>query len=193
MTSILEMAPTTQDQGRLPIVPANWPISRERFNALSATWRRCDVWLSLWNAKGEALARDEKSAPLWAMLWNQGPAFREWLTEIARSAVQTPKKAAGSRGDGGPWLPNIAIQSVPIFNRTRVIGSVIGLMALSDSSSESFSRLCSQCQLDQKAALQLVAQAGLVDERQAIRLNALLFDAVAQARVNIVADEESAY
>ncbi len=194
MTQVAHTLPTTEDQGRLPSPPTSWPISRQRFDALASTWRSCDVWLSLWTVDGEALAYDEQPKRLWTTFWSQGAAFRRPLREFALSTIQatgqTDEDALARNTVRGPWLPNIALMATPILIRTRILGVMVGAVAVSDEPSEAFSKLCDQCKLDSTAMLGMITQAGRVDERVLDQFNGLFSRAVDQARAHEVAEEE---
>ncbi len=194
MSQVLQLTATTEEQGRLPAPPSRWPLSRQRFDALAAAWRPFGVWLSLWNADGESLACDEPAHRLWTMLWEKGGAFHAGLGEYARAAArqsnngQTPERPHGAVG--GPWQPNITLLSAPVRHRSRVTGVIIAAIATSDRPGENFSRLCSQCQVDETAALRLATQAGLLDDALVAKLSGLLAHAVDQTRANEVAEDE---
>lgn len=192
MSEVVLTMPTTEDQGRLPSQPAKWPISRQRFDALAASWRACNVWLSLWNTEGQPLAQDESGPALWNGLWTQGEAFRRFLGEFARAAALRAAKAGPATPslDAGPWAGNIILIPAPLRHRTRVVGVILGAVVISSEPTEEFSRLCSQCRLDEGALLRQMSATKPVDGRAAKRLAGLLAQTVELARANEVAEEE---
>lgn len=194
MNQALQPSATTEEQGRLPAPPSRWPLSRQRFDALAAAWRSVGAWLSLWNDDGDSLACDERAQRLWTTLWKNGGAFRAGLAEFARAAARDANAAdAADRlhgAVGGPWRPNIALIAVPIRYRSRATGVIVAAVATSDRPGENIARLCGQCRLDESAVLRLAAQAGLLDEAMVAKLSGLLAQAVDQARVNEVAEDE---
>lgn len=142
---------TLERQGRLPPPPGDSLLPHARFETMARHWRSMGVWLSLWNADGKILFRDEEGPDFWNQLWCSGSTFQDGLANEARRYCRASDDV-GARVDGdGPWPDDLVLFRAPVHRRSRVLGVMIGTAIVSDLSGESFVRLCDACRLDQRA------------------------------------------
>lgn len=178
---------TTGAEGRLSAPEAPWPVSPDGFTQLMTQWRAARVWLSLWTREGEMLLHDAQGGRLWSTLWSGGQTFRDQMQTLVRSRLRQPmesEQAASGPPDFGPWMPAFGLVVVPIRQRTRCLGAVVGGLMMTDSPGEEFARLCDQCGLDRDLLERLARQTGVVSPDDAAGLSGLLQLSVGLLREN---------
>lgn len=141
--------------GRLPATPIEWPISRERFEALVENWRSDGFWLSLWRGGDDCVAFDEGGAPFWQPLARKDSAFFRRLHGVARDNVHAMADGKARTAESrliGPWESEVPLIIVPLSDRRRCIGAVIAACVTDVDPDEGFARFCSDCELDATTA-----------------------------------------
>ena len=149
----------------MPVV--EWPVSQNGFARLAGQWRAARVCLSLWSKEGRLVDFDRQAGNFWTTLLASGDRFTRALGDFARSVVEAdaPGRAndAGKGADFGPWQPDVGLIGVPIRWRHRTVGAIVGAAVFAEQPGEAFSRLCSQCSVDQATMMRLAAESGRAD------------------------------
>ncbi len=136
---------------------------------LADHWAGLGAFCTLWSPQGEPISVIPQSSPFWKMLWNRAQPLR---AEVAR-AVQ----ACESEQTRGMLLniPGLYICCLPLQDPSGRVGVAVICYASEHCTwTEDFSRLCSQCRIDEQLLHDRLEHQPRFSESGAVHLAALI-------------------